>query len=633
MEAIARVAGGVAHEVNNMMTVITGFSGFFESSLPAGDPAPTIVAEDQAGRRARRRASPRQLLAYSRQQLLLPTALDLNDLVRRRPSPYWPGCSVPGVATRGAIRRPRSPPSAPTSVPARAGAGEPGAQCARRDGRPAARSAVTTEAVVADDGASVGIGPASGCRPGRYVRLTVSDTGHGMDAATRARVFEPFFTTKPPGQGSGLGLATVYGIVKQSGGYIWVYSELGHGTAFKIYLPEFTGPATELPPVEPAGLTAGRRDDPDRRGRGGGSPNGGDARWRRRDTPSSKRSNGAEALEVLAQRGPPGRPGAHRRGDAAGQRPRAAPSGWPGERPRLRCCSCRATPMTTSCAAACCGPARPSCRSRSCRPICRARCARYSTADDRSTISGDSSPALHLPRGRALVAVSGGPDSVALLDLLHRHARPPWPGSGRGALRSRHPSRRAAGGRRRARAGRRVPPGVRGGPGELGPTPARRPLGPPATPGSRRPGAGSAPPSILTAHHADDQIETVLMRALDGSGPAGLAGMAARRGALVRPLLPFRRAAVVRYVRAQGPAGVERSRQPGPRHLRAWLRATSLPLLRTALPGVDRPLLSVGRHAARDRAAWSAVLELLPGLDFRRESRWVFRCCPCAQRV
>jgi tRNA(Ile)-lysidine synthase len=124
---------------------------------------------------------------------------------------------------------------------------------------------------------------------------------------------------------------------------------------------------------------------------------------------------------------------------------------------------------------------------------------------------------------------------------------------------------------------------------------------------------------ILTAHHADDQVETVLMRALAGSGPAGLAGMAARRATIVRPLLPFRRDALVRYVHSQGlPAWSDPANQD-PRHLRAWLRGDLLPMLRARLPHVDDALLSVGRHAARDRAAWNAVLELLPGLEFRLE--------------
>ena len=124
---------------------------------------------------------------------------------------------------------------------------------------------------------------------------------------------------------------------------------------------------------------------------------------------------------------------------------------------------------------------------------------------------------------------------------------------------------------------------------------------------------------LLTAHHADDQAETVLMRSLEGSGPAGLAGMASKRGSLVRPLLPFRREALLRYVRARGLPVWDDPANRDPRHLRAWLRGDVLPMLRARLPRVDESLLAVARHAARERAAWNAVLELLPGADFRLE--------------
>ena len=226
---------------------------------------------------------------------------------------------------------------------------------------------------------------------------------------------------------------------------------------------------------------------------------------------------------------------------------------------------------------------------------------------------------LHLPAGRALVAVSGGPDSAALLDLLHRtrelhqldlvvahfdHGIHPasahvaevvrlLAGSYRLAYEEGRGELGAAAGETLARASRYA---------WLEATRAR---------------LGAA--LVFTAHHADDQAETVLMRALRGSGPAGLAGMAARRGTLVRPLLPFRREAVLEYVRARTlPVWSDPANQDA-RHLRAWLRGDLLPLLRARLPGVDAGLLAVGRQAARDRAAWNAVLDLLPGLDFRRE--------------
>ncbi len=245
MEAIARVAGGVAHEVNNMMTVITGFSDFLQGSLPTGDLRAADVAEIQ---RAAERAAgiTRQLLAYSRQQLLQPTRLDLTELVRQS-VPALSRLLGPGIR----VELDQDPDVVPVRAdPAQLDQVLVNLALNARDAMDGQGTlSVTTEMVVLREGERAHW-PGVRMPAGRYARLTVSDTGHGMDAATRARVFEPFFTTKSSGQGSGLGLATVYGIVKQSGGFIWVYSEVGHGTSFKVYLPEFSGAVPELPPVE-----------------------------------------------------------------------------------------------------------------------------------------------------------------------------------------------------------------------------------------------------------------------------------------------------------------------------------------------------------------------------------------------
>jgi len=227
--------------------------------------------------------------------------------------------------------------------------------------------------------------------------------------------------------------------------------------------------------------------------------------------------------------------------------------------------------------------------------------------------------ALRLPPGRALVAVSGGPDSVALLHLLH---------GSRDLHRLElvvahfdhgiHPDSAAVASSVRALAARHRLE-YEEGRGALGPaageTSARAARY--AWLEATRARLGAA--LVFTAHHADDQVETILMRALRGSGPAGLAGMVARQGALVRPLLPFRRAAILRYVRTEGLVAWGDPANQDPRHLRAWLRADLLPLLRTRLSQVDEALLGLGRQAARGRAAWNAVLDVLPGLDFRLE--------------
>jgi len=227
--------------------------------------------------------------------------------------------------------------------------------------------------------------------------------------------------------------------------------------------------------------------------------------------------------------------------------------------------------------------------------------------------------ALRLPLARALVAVSGGPDSVVLLHLLvatrELHQLDLVVAHFDHGI---HPASADVALGVRALAARYGLPYEQGhtslgaGAGETAARAARY-----AWLEATRFQLGAE--LVITAHHADDQVETVLMRALKGSGPAGLAGITARRGVLVRPLLPFRRAAILRYLRAEGLAAWGDPANQDPRHLRSWLRGDVLPALRARLPRVDHALLQLGRQAARARAAWSSVLNLLPGLEFRLE--------------
>jgi two-component system cell cycle sensor histidine kinase/response regulator CckA len=229
MEAIGRLAGGVAHDFNNMLTVIISYTDLVLSESDLGDGTRTdLVQVRSAADRAA--VLTRQLLAFSRKQVLHPVVLDVNDVVG----------SVITMLARVMPENIRLSSTLGTSLDTtfvdRGQLEQVLMNLAvnARDAMPDGGSLTIETANAMLDETHAGV---HGGSTGAHVMLSMRDTGIGMDAATRERIFEPFFTTKPIGQGTGLGLATVYGIVQQSGGSIYVYSEPGQGTIFKVYLP------------------------------------------------------------------------------------------------------------------------------------------------------------------------------------------------------------------------------------------------------------------------------------------------------------------------------------------------------------------------------------------------------------
>ena len=238
MEAVGRLAGGVAHDFNNLLTVIKGYSELMLDQVQAADPLRSELEEvKKAADRAA--ALTRQLLAFSRKQVLAPRVIDLNSVIQnvQRLLQRLLGEDIELItALESNLGRLKADPGQIEQVIMNLAVNA-------RDAMPAGGKLTIASSNVMLDETFI---HDSKVTPGPYVVLAVSDTGVGMDAETRLRIFEPFFTTKEQGKGTGLGLSTVYGIVKQSGGYISVYSEPGIGTTFKVYLPRVNA-AAEAP--------------------------------------------------------------------------------------------------------------------------------------------------------------------------------------------------------------------------------------------------------------------------------------------------------------------------------------------------------------------------------------------------
>jgi len=257
LESIGRLAGGIAHDFNNMLFVINGHAEMLDQDLMPDRRAALDLDQTLRNVRAIREAGERaatmtaQLLAFSRQQVISPAVLDLNGaIVGLEPMIR----NLIGENMRLVVRL------GPDAGRIRADAGQldqilvnlvVNARDAMPDG---GTVTIETGGVLIDEPHTI---EHLDLRPGPYVQLVVSDTGVGMDRATRERIFEPFFTTKQIGKGTGLGLATAYGIVHQAGGHIWVYSEPGLGSAFKLYFPLVEAPASTERPGASAAPAAG----------------------------------------------------------------------------------------------------------------------------------------------------------------------------------------------------------------------------------------------------------------------------------------------------------------------------------------------------------------------------------------
>ena len=251
MDAVGRLAGGVAHDFNNILTVILSYTELMLADYKGNGTVRTDIGHVRSA--AERAAElTRQLLAFSRKQVMHPTVLDINAVVGELHS-------MLGRVIREDVRLETKLGGSiwPVSVD-RSQLEQVLMNLAvnARDAMPNGGSLLIETSNVELDAEYVS--EHTGAMVGRHVALSVTDTGTGMDAATRERVFEPFFTTKGPGKGTGLGLSTVYGIVKQSGGSIWVYSEPGRGTSFKVYFPRHEGSVDEPAPAAKEPIRAQR---------------------------------------------------------------------------------------------------------------------------------------------------------------------------------------------------------------------------------------------------------------------------------------------------------------------------------------------------------------------------------------